>query len=263
MFRLLLLFSTLIFNVSFAQTNPDKLPSKWYMMETERYDIYFTKQDSSDISMFLAYFDNTHETITNYFNRQFLTKFDVYIHPNRASLDLEWSANWNIPGFKSQCWMVGSGVADQFDLLSPLAWNKEACEHNPNDITEIQRLITHEMMHVYHGQINLDHFFGNMQPMAWFIEGVAILVAGQLNEDRMQEVIKIINEDRYPRSLVKFWEGNARYALSGSVVKYILDKYGKDILLSLLEVQSNDELLAELDLTEQDLIKKWTQHFIE
>ncbi len=244
----------------FAQEN---LPSKWYLYETDKFDLYFTQEDSVDVSSYLAYFDNGYQMIEEYFGEKFLTKFDVYIHPNRNSLDLEWSANWDMPGFKSQCWMVGSGVADQFDLLSPNVWKTEACEHDPADKEEIQRLVTHEMMHVYHGQINLDHFFSNMQELGWFIEGVAVLVSGQLDEERMIDVKSLVREDRFPRDLTKFREGDSRYGLSGSIVKYIQSNFGTEKLFELLKSQTNEELLTNIKMTEESLIENWADSLVE
>lgn len=240
----------------------ENIPSKWYLYETKNFDLYFTQSDSSEVSKYLAYFDNAYQSIEDYFGQKFLTKFEVYIHPNRNSLDLEWSANWDMPGFKSQCWMVGSGVADQFDLLSPKAWAKEACEHDSNNELEIQQLVTHEMMHVFHGQINLDHFFSGMQEMAWFIEGISVLVSGQLNEKRLSDVKPIVLEDRYPRDITKFWEGDLRYGLSGSLVAYIQSQFGTEKLVQLLKTQSNEELLNNIEMTEESLIENWVDSFL-
>ncbi len=256
---LLILF---ISTIAYSQTENTSLPSKWYLYETASYNLYFTKTDSSDIIDYLAYFDNANETIKNFFGKSFLTKYDVYIHPNRSSIDLQWSADWNMPGFKSECWMVGSGVADQFDLLSVKAWNSEACEHDPTDVLEIQKLITHESVHVYHGQINLNHFFENMQDMSWFIEGVAIYAAGQLDEERLSDVKKIVSEDRYPRKLAGAWEGNYRYGICGSLVSYIDSKYGREKLTQLLEARSNEEILTSLNTTEADLFTGWAEYIL-
>lgn len=258
-------FTIILFTVTFvstvAQTKPD-LPSKWYLYETKNYDLYFTRSDSSDIIDYLAYFDNANETIKKYFGHDFLTKYDVYVHPNRSSINLQWSADWNMPGFTSECWMVGSGVADQFDLLSLKAWVTEACEHNPNDVIEIQQLITHESMHVYHGQINLNHFFEGMQDMSWFIEGIAVLVSGQLDKERLDDVKKIVSEDRYPRKLNRAWEGNYRYGICGSLVAYIGNEFGRGALKNLLEARSNQEILQILDTTEDELFKNWADYIL-
>jgi hypothetical protein len=241
----------------------DNLPSKWYLLETDKFDLFFTQADSADVYSYLAYFDNSYQHIEQYFGEKFLTKFEVYIHPNRSSIDLEWSANWDMPGFKSPCWMVATGVADQFDLLSPRVWNEEACDHDPDNKIEIQKLITNEMMSVFHGQINLDHFFSTMKEMAWFIEGVAIFISGQLDDGKMQDTKILVQEDRFPRDLTKFWQGDSRYGLSGSLVKFIHTKFGTEILFELLKTQTNEELLKKIDMTEELLIEQWADSFFE
>lgn len=256
--NLLLLLLAVTLTSIFAQSKPD-LPSKWYLYETTKYDLYFTQSDSTDIIDYLTYFDNANEAIKNYFGQKFFTKYDVYIHPNRSSINLQWSADWNMPGFTSECWMVGSGVADQFDLLSLKAWSEEACDHDPTNVLEIQQFITHESVHVYHGQINLNHFFEGMQDMSWFIEGVAILVAGELDDEKLGEVKKVVSEDRYPRQLDNAWEGKYRYAICGSLVAYINQEYGNDVLKGLLEARSNKEILSGLKISESELFEKWAE----
>lgn len=259
-----LIILTVFLSTSFSQNKKsNELPSKWYLYETNNYDLYFTPRDSTDLSKYMAYFDNAQESIEKYFNNKFLTKYDIYVHPNRKSLDLQFSSEWNIPGFKSECWMVASGVADQFNLLSTRVWDTESCEQNHGVASAIQQLITHEVMHVYHGQINLDHFFENMGDMSWFIEGVAVMVSGQLDSEKMSKVKQIIKEDRYPRLLNKLWNGDDRYVICGSLVNYIRGRYGVEKIAEILKAQSNEQLLKLLKISERELIDSWAESIIK
>ena len=92
--------------------------------------------------------------VTSFFGHRFAKKFQVFLFPNRASLDKQWQTDWGLPDFKAECWMVASGVGHRLDILSPNTWKKETCEHDATDKKEVESLILHELVHVFHGQHN-------------------------------------------------------------------------------------------------------------
>jgi hypothetical protein len=183
--------------------------------------------------------------------------FDIYIHPNRNSLDSSWRISWNMPEFKSECWMVASGVANRFDLVSPSVWSTEACEHNYSDEEKTNRLIAHEMVHVFHGQNNPSPDFSNTEGIDWFVEGLAAYASGQCDSARIAEVRIAMNENKLPVELDKFWTGKYRYGISGSMVMHIDKKYGREKIIALLPMTKKSEILASLKVTEQQLLSDW------
>lgn len=254
-----ILIVAIIFSISICgQTSRDD----WRFFEGKKYNVVFSLNDTMIIGSLVTFFDVGIEKIEGFFGNSFKEKFGTIIHPSRESLDKQWENDWGMEGFKSECWMVGSGVADQFDLLSPSVWEDEACEHNPQDQDEIQQIITHELMHVYHGQQNADSYFDGMQEMGWFIEGAAVFIAEQLNEDKIQEVKTLISEDRAPRTLHSAFEGKFRYAVCGSMVLYIHKQQGAEFLFSLLKAGTNKEVLTALNTTETKFLNDW-KNFIE
>jgi hypothetical protein len=126
-----------------------------------------------------------------------------------------------MPEFKSECQMVASGIATKLDVISPKMWDTEACEHYYSDNQKTQRLITHELVHVYHGQWNQSPDFSNVEGIDWFVEGLATYASGQCDEQRIADVKKAITENKVPSSLDNFWTGKNKYGLSGSVVQFI------------------------------------------
>src|SRR6187551_2042138 len=112
-------------------------------------------------------------TTRQFFKSPFKNRFQLFIHPNRQSLDSSWQKDWNMPAFKSECWMVASGIATRLDVISPRRWDKEACEHVYAETKKTQLLITHELIHVYHGQLNTSPDFSNVDGIDWFVEGLA------------------------------------------------------------------------------------------
>jgi hypothetical protein len=115
-----------------------------------------------------------------FFSEPFSRPFDLRVFPDRPSLTAFWRRAWNAPEFEPQCWMVASGTAGTLAVLSPGAWKAEACEHDPRDRAATQKLLTHEIVHVYHGQRSPDPEFQDSEEVGWFVEGLAVLVSGQL-----------------------------------------------------------------------------------
>ena len=158
--------------------------------------------------------------------------------------------------------MVASGVASKLDIISPKLWNSEACEHNYSETIKTQQLITHELVHVYHGQLNGSPDFNNVEGLDWFVEGLATFASGQCDSLRLSEVKKALNENNIPNNLDNFWSGKMKYGLSGSVVMYLSHKYGSYKLQDLLPLTKKSEILSALHISEAELLAGW-KVFIE
>ncbi len=238
------------------------LPGDWLTEKQNGYTLSYSNTDQENIKEYRAIIDNGIISVQTFFGDSFKKEFEIYIHPNRQSLDSQWQKDWNMPGFKSECWMVASGVASKLDLLSPKAWDKEACEHIYSDKIKTQQVATHELFHVYHGQLNASPDFSSVTGIDWFVEGLATYASGQCDTFRITEIKKAISENKIPLSLDKFWTGNLKYGLSGSVVMYIDNKYGRGRLKELLPFNKNTKLLDSLGISETDLLNEW-KIFIE
>lgn len=233
------------------------LPADWIVEKHEGYQLLYTDADKENKNEYLIYINNGIKSVKATFKNPFKETFEIYIHPNRTSLDTQWQNDWKLPEFKSQCWMVASGVSKKLDLLSPKIWDQQACEHTYTDKTHTQRLITHELIHVYHGQFNASPDFSDVSGLDWFVEGLATYASGQCDSKRMSEVKEAVLNNTIPDTLDKFWTGTLKYGLSGSVVMFIAHKYGNDKLNALLNFNRKSQLLKALDTTEADLLKEW------
>jgi hypothetical protein len=153
--------------------------------------------------------------------------------------------------------MVASGIATKLDMISPKAWDKDACEHIYANKIKTQQLITHELVHVYHGQLNISPDFSDAEGIDWFVEGLATYASGQCDSLRIAEVRKAISKSTIPNTLDSFWTGNLKYSLSGSVVMFIDSKYGRSKLKELLPLNKKSEILRSLNTTENILLNEW------
>jgi hypothetical protein len=197
------------------------------------------------------------EEISQFLKLEFKDSFDVHIFSDRKNLDAQWQKDWNIPNFKSECWMVASGVAHRLDILSPKVWDTQACEHENTNSFEMKRLIVHELTHVLHGQYNHSPTFDDIDNIDWFVEGLAVLVSGQLTDDRRKRALEYIKKTGGPKSLSTVWKGANRYGLAGLLVEFLYDKIGLDKLKGLMVYNNGPELLKNINMTEADILNQW------
>lgn len=234
----------------------------WITKKQKGYTLMYIAADQQEITAYQQLLDLGVNTVEAFFNAPFKKEFDVYVHPNRHSMDSSWQKDWKMPDFTSQCWMVASGVANRLDMIAPGRWDKEACEHSYTDTQKTQQLIAHELVHVYHGQINASPDFSNTEGIDWFVEGLAAYASGQCDTSRMMAVRNAVSAHTQPARLDSFWTGNLKYGLSGSVVMYIDKKYGRNTLKELLPFSKKAELLLRLHTSETELIAGWKKFIL-
>lgn len=197
--------------------------------------------------------------VEGFFGEPFTGPFDLRVFPDRASLTEYWRRAWNAPEFEPQCWMVASGTASTLAVLSPEVWKTQACEHDPSDRPATQNLLTHEIVHVYHGQRNPDPEFQDAEEIGWFVEGVAVLASGQLDGPRTARAREALASGKGPARLADAWSGPNRYGFAGSLVSHIDRTRGRQALLRLLRCTSNREVLAALGTSEEELLDRWKE----
>jgi len=238
--------------------------NSWISIKQKGYSVMYTKADNAHISEYLPFFEDGKSTVEGFFQTPFSSYFHIYIHPTRTSLDNTWQKDWNLPSFTSECWMVASGTAKKLDVISPKKWDSLACEHSYVQRLKVKRLLTHELVHVYHGQKNTSPDFSETMGIDWFVEGLAVYVSGQLDSDRLNRLKTFLkNNPGSPPTLNHFWKGKNKYGLSGSMVKYIDKKYGRDKLYELLSYNTLDSLLSSLNISEIRLIQQWKRSLLE
>ncbi len=218
--------------------------SEWLTTAENKFKLEYTSADKERIETYIPIFEKGVAEVSAFFGNPFKDEFKIRVHPNRNSLDKQWQLDWNMPLFKSECWMVASGTALVLDIISPFEWKAQACEHNFDDRELSQQLITHEMVHVFHGQHNASPDFSETQGTDWFVEGLATYASGQCTKWRVKEVKASIIAGSEPKALDDFWKGKMRYGISGSLVMYIDETFGREKVNELLAFKSKSQILC-------------------
>jgi hypothetical protein len=199
--------------------------------------------------------DSAVARVEAWFGAPFAQRFTITVFPHRADFDAAFPPEWGLT--QTECWMVASGVADRLMLLSPRAWTIEACEHDPADTAELERLLAHELAHVYHGQHNPSPDFVDTSGIDWFAEGLAVVVSGQLDSGQLASARAALASGAGPQSLARAWSGKYRYGVSGSLVAFVERELGRARVLEMLTATSGEELLALVGWSEDELLTRW------
>ena len=194
------------------------------------------------------------------FKMPFRDSVNVVVCPTRKVFTAAFPAEWGMS--ETQCWMVAAGAADQLIILSPRVWGQESCEHDPLDIRHVQGIVAHELVHVFHGQYNPTRDFTGAEEVGWFIEGLAVHVSGQLDQDHTAEPREAIDQGEAPTHLSEAWSGKYRYGVCGSLVAYMDSVFGRDTLRDMLAVTNQVDLLALAGVTESELLFRWKEFIL-
>lgn len=193
--------------------------------------------------------------VETFFGRTFPRPVVVRVFPDRVSFDRHLREAWGMP--EVACWMVGDAEEEALVLLSPKVWGESACDHDPDDADHVGDLVAHELVHVFHMQVNPSDEFAGVEGLDWFVEGLATFVSGQLERSHADRVVEAVEKGELPATLDDAWTGPYRYGVSGSLVAFVAGRVGRDGLIELLEATTREEVLAAVGLTEAELLSRW------
>jgi hypothetical protein len=105
--------------------------------------------------------------------------------------------------------------------------------------------------------VNPNPEFDGVEEIGWFVEGLAVLVSGQLDDGRLARARAAVASGKAPARLQDAWSGPDRYGIAGSLVSYVDRTWGRATLLSLMRCTSNGEILEILGTSEEELLSRW------
>jgi hypothetical protein len=259
------LTALLVFTSFLAALAADHGP--WLLQTRPNYDLHYKETDRAQMAEYESFLARGIAANEAFFQSSYPKRFDVYIHPDRASFDIALQQQLHQPNFHSPCWLVAVGESDGIHILAPVRWDDGACEGRYTtyaDKEKTQKLITHELTHVFHGQTIRDHEMDGKKGLSWFEEGLAVYVSGQLGPSEIHDVQAAFRAHTVPGSLNGVATSDSillRYSMMGSLVLYIDRTYGKARLKGLLQFDSQQEILSSLGVTEGQFLDGW-RHFM-
>ncbi len=96
----------------------------------------------------------------------------------------------------------------------------------------------------------------------WFLEGLADYASGQLEHRHRTAARTAIESGVAPKRLAKAWSGPHRYGVSGSLVKYIDETFGRDTVIAMMAATSQAEALGMIKLSEEELLARWRKYVL-
>ena len=121
----------------------------------------------------------------------------------------------------------------------------------------MSELLTHELVHVYHGQHNPSPDFTGVTGIDWFVEGLATLASGQLAHEHAGAAREALARGAGPTSLATAWTGRQRYGVCGSLVEFVEQQLGRDRVIQMLGATSAEELMDIAGMDERELLERW------
>lgn len=131
-------------------------------------------------------------------------------------------------GFSTPDWLVGSTPKDAVNIFSPSVFDKVSS----HPVTNFPRILTHEIAHVYINR-TLDNKGGCPK---WFREGLCGYVAEQYKRCIGK---KIVISQFSDLTYTKDWDLHPNYDQAFSFTQYLVDKYKREKILSLLKATKN------------------------
>jgi hypothetical protein len=221
------------------------------------FSVTFAPADSAAAAVIDTIVNDGARRIESFFGRPFRHGFAVSVYPERDSFNTTLPPEWGKS--ETPCWVVATGVASELRLLSPRVWGDQACEHDPADREHLRGIVTHELVHVYHGQYAADPEFDGMESLGWFIEGLAVYVSGQLDTGHRERAVEAIRSGAAPDRLEDAWSGPYRYGVAGTIVETVDRLAGREKFRELLDAPDTATLLARIGIPEEELLRRWRE----
>jgi hypothetical protein len=190
-----------------------------------------------------------------FFGAPFTDRVEVRLAADRKAFDALLAARWQMPA--TECWMVAAADATAMPVLDPRTWNAQACEHDGTSAAHVSSVLTHELVHAYHGQHNPKADLSLPDEMGWFAEGLAVFASGQLEDGHLADPREAVATGRAPAHLADAWSGKYRYGVSGTLVREAERIAGRPAIVRALGATTPEALLSELGTTEARLLASW------
>lgn len=183
---------------------------------------------------------------------------EVYVYPDEATLQ-------SVMNLAAQSWINGHTYLEANRVLV-------AETNSLDDTTDIERTIPHELMHLLQFQITGQNY---AKAPVWLLEGLATQSELYANADRQRLLEEALQKgtlqplaDLCVAMPQEANQVSLSYAQSASVVSYLQNQYGNQVLLAMLQNAANGleceaNISAVLGVSAQQLDSTWKNSLVE
>ena len=225
----------------------------WILVQGNGVRLYHKSPDRAQSRNLLAVAEVARQQIESFTGEAIAGDFDVRIYPDREQFE----AYWREVGFTPQCWMIARVTRTGIDMLAPRVWAADGCGHDGANTTEVQQVMSHEAMHVFHARVNPLPEVNHLASLKWLNEGVAVYSAEQLDASMRSQAAQFAAGDLSGVSLSSLGLTSVGYSVGGSIAEFIDQSYGRTTLLHALRAPSTTAVLDTLHISEPGLLASW------
>ncbi|MGN0025800.1 MAG: peptidase MA family metallohydrolase [Clostridium sp.] len=212
--------------------------------ESDHFNYYSTKTDKESLDDLKEQLESNYERISKDLQVTLDEKIKVTIYPNigdfHKAIGME----------NAEDWLVGMARNNEILMVSPL---------NPGSVhtyETLMKVIVHEYTHILVGNINYN-------TDVYLNEGIAVFEANQIDDNTKYYLKEAIRLNKLPSidEMKKNYSGLEQpYIVSGGFVDFIINDYGYDIIIKLIENPDDIELIT--GETKEELVAKWKEYIL-
>jgi hypothetical protein len=216
---------------------------------SQHFNFYATRGDMKVLDSLAVTLEKNYTRITNHLGIRIDKKISVQVFPDLTAFHLA------IHSPNAPDWVVGTSIDDKLMMVSP---------RNPGSIhtyNSLMQVVVHEFVHVavYYARGGKE----SIPLTRWLSEGYAEYEAGQVDEAVRRSAAKSLADKEPPAwsqlenaSAMEFGAMNG-YALSGTIVEFLVDTYGIDKLVLL--IKEPEKMESIYGIPQATLEKQWVQ----
>lgn len=217
-------------------------------LETEHFEFYSVAADKKCLDDLSTEIESNYKRLTSDLKIDLDYKPKVYIYPNLEAF------HKSINQLNAPDWAVGTAWGKDLKMVSPLNPGKS------HSYETIKQVLVHEFVHVL--EINI---VDNPQSLhTWLWEGIACFEANQINDSAKKVLREEALNNNAPtlEELSKnFYTVQNAYQYSYSIVDFMVNTYGKDKLVEILNDYKNIEKILGISMDAFE--KQWIQYIKE
>lgn len=212
--------------------------------ESAHFNFYSTKVDKESLDDLEDNLESNYERISKNLQVTLDEKIKVTIYPNISEFHKA------IGMMAAEDWVVGAAINNEILMVSPL---------NPGSVHNyetLMKVIVHEYTHILVSNINYN-------TDVYLNEGIAGVESNQIDNNAKYYLKEVAKAEKLPSiDEMKNYYGKLEqpYFLSGGFVEFIINNYGYDIIIKLIENPDDIELIT--GASKEELVARWKEYIL-